>query len=264
MLTTQQDGAWLDLVADLVAQPLTAWPAEQVVELLAGTFGAPAGSYYRQEGDGPIEQRPWPADIPGVDRAEIERWTIERASRDHPLLRWYLASGDPRAMQVADVPTTVASTALQDQWRAVCDEYLDGLSSQMALPLCFDPTANRTFLVGREDTFTAEEMALGRRLQRLLTGLDRQIACYARWSERMGPCALEAAEAGGLTPRESSVLALLAAGYTARAIARRLEVGERTVQKHLQRIYRKLGAGDRLVAVQRAQLIGLLPVPSRT
>ena len=125
MLTTPHDNAWLDLVADLVAQPLTAWPAEEVVELLAGTFDAPAGSYYGQDGD-VIEQRPWPADLGGVDRAEIERWTIEQAPREHPLLRWYLASGDPRAMQVADVPTTVASVGLQDQWRSLCHEYLGG------------------------------------------------------------------------------------------------------------------------------------------
>lgn len=263
MLTTQHDSAWLDLVADLVAQPLTEWPAEEVVEVLAGTFGAPAGSYYGQEGDA-IEQRAWPEDFPGADRAEIERWTIEHAPREHPLLRWYLASGDPLAMQVADVPTTVASVGLQDQWRSLCDDYLGGLSSQMALPLCLGPTANRTFIVGREDDYTPREVALARRLQRLLTGLDRQIACYGRWVDRMGPCAIEAASAGGLTPRESSVLALLASGHTARAIARRLQVGERTVQKHLQRIYRKLGAGDRLVAVQRAQLIGLLPAPPPT
>lgn len=261
MLTTPHDNAWLDLVADMVARPLTAWPAEEVVELLAGTFDAPAGSYYAQDGD-VIEQRPWPAGFRGTDRAEIERWTIEHAPREHPLLRWYLASGDPLAMQVADVPTTVASVGLQDQWRSLCQEYLGGVSSQMALPLCLGPTANRTFLIGREDDYDAQEVALARRLQRLLTGLDRQIACYSRWVDLVGPCALEAASAGGLTPRESSVLALLASGYTARAIARRLHVGERTVQKHLQRIYRKLGAGDRLVAVQRAQLIGLLPAPT--
>ena len=58
------------------------------------------------------------------------------------------------------------------------------------------------------------------------------------------------------------MLDLLASGGTARAIARRLAVGERTVQKHLQRIYAKLGVADRLAAVQRAQLLGLLPAPA--
>jgi ATP/maltotriose-dependent transcriptional regulator MalT len=93
----------------------------------------------------------------------------------------------------------------------------------------------------------------------VLIGLDRQITAHARWAARTGEHAVPTAADVGLTPRESAVLDLLASGSTARAIARRLAVGERTVQKHLQRVYGKLGVADRLAAVQRAQLLGLLP-----
>ncbi|MDN5859207.1 MAG: helix-turn-helix transcriptional regulator, partial [Pseudonocardia sp.] len=72
------------------------------------------------------------------------------------------------------------------------------------------------------------------------------------------PDATEVANAVRLTPRELAVLDLLAAGHTAGAMGRRLQIAERTVQKHLERIYTKLGVTDRLSAVLRAQRIGVL------
>ena len=64
-----------------------------------------------------------------------------------------------------------------------------------------------------------------------------------------------------LTPRELSVLVLVADGLTAAATARRLLVAERTVHKHLERIYAKLGVSDRVSAVLCAQRLGVLPEP---
>ena len=55
------------------------------------------------------------------------------------------------------------------------------------------------------------------------------------------------------------MLALLAEGLTAASIGRRLMITERTVHKHLQHSYTKLGVTDRLGAVLHAQRIGLLP-----
>lgn len=61
-----------------------------------------------------------------------------------------------------------------------------------------------------------------------------------------------------LTDREIEVLGLTAQGLLARTIALRLAVSPRTVHKHLGNIYRKLDAHDRLVAVRRAEHLGLL------
>lgn len=68
--------------------------------------------------------------------------------------------------------------------------------------------------------------------------------------------------AAPLTPRETNVLHLLATGLTAEGIGRRLGISPRTVHKHLNALYRKLGAADRLSAVLRAQDAGLLPGPA--
>jgi DNA-binding NarL/FixJ family response regulator len=65
----------------------------------------------------------------------------------------------------------------------------------------------------------------------------------------------------GLTPREREILTLLARGLTAQGIAHVTGTSVRTVDKHLEHTYRKLGCGDRLTAVLTAQQSGLLPPP---
>ncbi len=61
-----------------------------------------------------------------------------------------------------------------------------------------------------------------------------------------------------LTERELQVLAVAAEGLTARQIAERLGVRERTVTTHLSRIYGKLGVGNRLAAIRSAARSGLV------
>ncbi|HEX6580346.1 MAG TPA: response regulator transcription factor [Actinomycetota bacterium] len=66
-----------------------------------------------------------------------------------------------------------------------------------------------------------------------------------------------------LTRREREVLAVAAEGLTAREIADRLGVRERTVTTHLARIYGKLGVGNRLAALRLAARSGLFDAPTR-
>jgi DNA-binding NarL/FixJ family response regulator len=63
-----------------------------------------------------------------------------------------------------------------------------------------------------------------------------------------------------LTEREREVLVVAAEGLTAREIAVRLGVRERTVTTHLARIYGKLGVGSRLAAIRLAVQSGLVTV----
>jgi DNA-binding CsgD family transcriptional regulator len=60
-----------------------------------------------------------------------------------------------------------------------------------------------------------------------------------------------------LSARELAVLDLMASGLIAAAIARRLGISPRTVSKHIESIYRKLGTHDRTTAVLSAQARGL-------
>ena len=66
--------------------------------------------------------------------------------------------------------------------------------------------------------------------------------------------------ADDLTERELSVLGLLAAGLHNREVATRLGISTRTVDRHCDNIYAKLGVGSRTEAVVRAISTNLLTV----
>src|SRR5829696_858490 len=63
---------------------------------------------------------------------------------------------------------------------------------------------------------------------------------------------------GGLSPREVEVLGLVAEGLTNAQVAQRLFLSPRTVQRHLNSIYHKLGVSSRAVATRFAIEHGLL------
>ena len=73
-----------------------------------------------------------------------------------------------------------------------------------------------------------------------------------------GPRRSTLANAAGLTRREQEVLDQLATGATNSAIAGALHLSERTVAHHVSAILGKLGAANRLVAVEHARTRGLL------
>ncbi len=66
------------------------------------------------------------------------------------------------------------------------------------------------------------------------------------------------AETPVLSPREREVLNFIAQGYTIPAIAAELYLAPSTVKTHVQRLYEKLGVGDRAAAVAAAMRRGLL------
>lgn len=61
-----------------------------------------------------------------------------------------------------------------------------------------------------------------------------------------------------LSSREREVLRMIAAGRTVPAIAKELFLAPSTVKTHVQRVYEKLGVGDRAAAVAEAMRRGLL------
>ena len=64
-----------------------------------------------------------------------------------------------------------------------------------------------------------------------------------------------------LTPRESEVLRLIAAGKSNREIARALFVSEATVKTHVNRIFAKTGSRDRAQAMRYAYTHGYADPP---
>jgi DNA-binding NarL/FixJ family response regulator len=66
--------------------------------------------------------------------------------------------------------------------------------------------------------------------------------------------------AAALTPREAEVLGLLAEGLANKQIGAELGISDHTVKFHVASIYAKLGAGNRIEAVQAGLRLGLLSV----
>jgi non-specific serine/threonine protein kinase len=62
----------------------------------------------------------------------------------------------------------------------------------------------------------------------------------------------------GLTPREAEVLGLVAEGLTNPQVAQKLFLSPRTVQRHLNSVYRKLGVNSRTAATHHALVHDLL------
>lgn len=68
-------------------------------------------------------------------------------------------------------------------------------------------------------------------------------------------------EQGSLTPREREVLLLLAEGLSARQMARRLGLSERTVNTHVANVYRKLHVSNRVEALRAAMRLRMVSGP---
>lgn len=258
MRIARAEREWLELIADLLTAPSVEVAEERIATQLVGTFALSGAAYHHREPGRSSVQRMWPlAEQFGGHRAEVEHWGVHCAPAGHPLLRYYLATGSCEPMHVWDVPDRFADRRIVAGWREIGGSW--NSASQLALPLHMARRSHRTYVLGRVDPFTPGELRLARTLHRLLVGLDRHVgAVRSRYDA-------DAASEVLLTPREIAVLALVADGLTAAAVAHRLLISERTVHKHLQRLYTKLGVHDRLAAVLRAQNLGVLRAdhPSR-
>jgi DNA-binding NarL/FixJ family response regulator len=78
----------------------------------------------------------------------------------------------------------------------------------------------------------------------------------------LGRLARQAREVSGaqstLTDRELEILELVAVGLTVKQVGKRLSLSPRTVETHLSRLYRKLGARNRVQALSRGAALGLV------
>jgi DNA-binding CsgD family transcriptional regulator len=259
---------WLDLLGYLLRQPLADLPYDVINAELADTLAASAACLYYRAPTGEEVLRAWPAEL------TLERLSgLAPAVGSHPIGRWFQTTHSLAPCTMGRVPSAIADERSVAVWVEASRPY--GLTQELAIPLHIEvpdtgALAFRTLVVARpDDDFNDADLELARRLQPVLVGLERQAAELARWRRSVeAPASNEEAEVDGahaaaeeahLTGRELAVLSLLAEGHTATAIARRLGIATRTVHKHLEHVYVKLGTGDRLTAVLRARQRGLLP-----
>jgi DNA-binding CsgD family transcriptional regulator len=183
------------------------------------------------------------SDVPdALSQREID--AFDRHFDTHPLLRDH--SRNPRAetRQISDLVP-------MERFRgsALFDEYYRpiGIDHVMALPVHVDRSLLVSFVFNRsKQPFAARERARLEAIRPHLGNLYRLTQAI----EDTHPS--QWAPPPRLTAREQEVLRWLAAGKTDRDIADILAISPRTVHKHLQRIYEKLGVETRTAAVVRA------------
>ncbi len=187
----------------------------------------------------------------------LERELGERWLREMPIVQHYSAHpDDPHPRRVSDLVPALA-------WRSYpvyrnLFQFI-GMRHQLAIP-----SRDRTrlhgsgwFLNRAGSDFGDAQVTMAEALRPVLDVLD---LIYPRENRPRTDSGLreEARQRAGLTLRELDILTLIAEGLTAQQIATLRRISVRTVGKHLQHVYAKLGCHDRLQAVNRARRLCLL------
>jgi DNA-binding CsgD family transcriptional regulator len=220
-VTSANDVAyWLDVTADLLQQSLTEFPAAELAAHLHHSF----------------------------ERTSLS-WEWRENGGDFGLVQF----GDPRPQSVERIPRRGVPSRDRDWFRENLVPFK--CEQQLSIPYRIQGVSHGAFVLTRaSEYFSAEERDLARRLRPLFAGLYLQVRGQGA-PTRFEPSG--SAAQVGLTRTEVAVLSLLAQGYAAHGIARRLSTSPRTVHKHLEHIYRKLGVTDRLMAVRFATEMGI-------
>jgi DNA-binding CsgD family transcriptional regulator len=161
-----------------------------------------------------------------------DRAAFDRHFHEHPLVRFHAYQGGRVTQRISDAlpyPLFRRSGLYNDYYRRV------RIDHAMALPIYVRDGLLVSFVLNRtRRDFTDRERAL---LDVLRPHLSR---IYARmtWSKE-------------LSAREGEVLRWVAAGKSDGQIGAILRISPRTVQKHLQSVYEKLGVESRTAAVMR-------------
>jgi DNA-binding CsgD family transcriptional regulator len=184
----------------------------------------------------------------GLGRPELA--AFDRHLHEHPLVRAHRRNPRAATCRLSDLvdPRAFRRTALYvDYYRPI------GIEHVIAVPLLVE----RRWLVGfvlqrAARAFDDGERALLELLRPQLSALYRlalAVDAAHRDAAASEPCAAGARAA--LTHREREVAGWLGAGKTNRDIAAIVGASPRTVEKHLEHIYQKLGVETRTAAVMR-------------
>jgi len=161
-----------------------------------------------------------------------------------PIHRWH---GDGHHDEIVTLSgiTQPAEYRNGDHYKAVFDG--SGVADILSIPVGSGETLARVLVCRDGEGFSEEEIDAARILQPVVTGCLRQTQVMEQL--RSDPLSEEAMREGGLTPREAQIFSLLAAGATSQAVSQELDISARTVEKHVQNIYARIGARNRSEAI---------------
>ena len=175
---------------------------------------------------------------------------FKQLSHENPLIQRYARTRDGRALRFSDVVSAEELHALS----IYTDVYKPmGIEYQIAFTLPHEPDRILGVVLARSDAdFTDAERDLLEAARPFLIQAYHNAVRHSHLLAAKTPRGvteaapdLESLVALGLTHRQAQVLQLMAVGATERDTATHLQIGQRTVQKHLQRCYRTLAVNNR-------------------
>jgi DNA-binding CsgD family transcriptional regulator len=188
--------------------------------------------------------------LPAQDHEQFARYALQ-----NPLADWHMRTRDGRPLRFSDIVTPEQLHAT-DLYREVYAQL--GVEHQIAFTLPSPGQRIMAIALSRsERDYSDEEREL------LMLARPHLIQAYRNaldFTDRpvtpartpgIGPPERDL-EALGLTPAQARVLRRIATGTSTAAIATELQIAQRTVHKHLQRIYEKLDVSDRSTAAAKA------------
>lgn len=224
---------------------------------LAGLIGGHAAVLHETDLRAPRQVSiGWPRSRITVDVAERLRPVL----LTHPFTRVHhelLAGRGPRG------PFRISDVVSRREWRAtpIWAEVMRDTDDQVGVVLARRSGTLRNVLVSRRGrAFTDRERELvqlaARHVAVAVRRIDAERVVGVQSAPRPGwvPFTGSSAPArapGLLSGREQEVLRLVAGGLTDAQVARRLGLSPRTVSKHLERVYSRLGVPNRAAAVSR-------------
>ena len=177
----------------------------------------------------------------------------------HPLVTHYARTRDDRIL--APKSTARSGPEWPGSWDEIVHEAVGG-ETYLSMPLPAPAGQSYLYILGTSRRELTWHRSLLSTLMPLASAAVKKAAGGVQAPAPQKADSPESAAVGGLTRREQHVLELLAQSLTADAMAHRLDCSKRTVHKHLQNIYRKLGTADRLQTVLTAQELGLIRAPA--
>jgi DNA-binding CsgD family transcriptional regulator len=245
---------WLDDVLAWLREPLTEVPVDRVLERLGMAFQVAGSSWHAQRGPLMTAMITHPMDVL-ADYPDITAEFMLGGYRDcHPLTVWYERTLSSVPQTSARVPSGLVAASR----RRILEVPLLRLGAEHQMTIYYrrDAEHARFFVLARgQRDFDSDDLVVARYVQRSLVTLD---------------CQTQVLSPGGtgddvpirtdldLTGRQLAVLQLLCEGLSTRQSARRLACSPRTVEKHLQHVYRKLEVRDRVNAMRVARLAGVV------
>jgi DNA-binding CsgD family transcriptional regulator len=176
--------------------------------------------------------------------------SFDRHFHEHPLVCFHAAHPQSGTKRISDFFTPHRfehSGLFDDYYRPL------GLNAVMAIPLHIDHRVLISIVVNRQGPdFTERERQFADFLRLGLAAQLREIFSPGA-SGWMPPTVPPTPANGPLTSREGEILHWVGLGKTNTEIAWIMTISPRTVQKHLEHIFDKLGVENRLSALMRVR-----------